>query len=321
MRLVFFIVSNVEAEDRFPQVEGLTVVYKSNKDKVKATWQAVSDAQKYKIKVMNASNELVKKKTVDKTKKKFKGKLFANGATYTFKVKAKKTDSKKGSKWTIVSYTHGQTGAAPMESALSYTSGTGRSGAYYLPQGYDLEAKPLMLVYHGTGGNGQGMLDAFQSLAEEHGFIIVAPDSGTDASVWYVNAAGAPCTDITHVENCLNEVLALPNVTVDSNHALAVGYSGGGQPALNFSSQKDMFTHFAMLHMRLYVSNYDIVGTNAMSGWFSTGTTDPIQPPIAVGASAVYMTSIGFASSYHEYDTDHGMTSTEREELVDWWLS
>ena len=62
--------------------------------------------------------------------------------------------------------------------AITTQNTSGRTGAYYLPEGYRDRSLPLMVAFHGTGGSGKSMVGAFGPLADEHAFIIVAPDSG-----------------------------------------------------------------------------------------------------------------------------------------------
>ena len=48
--------------------------------------------------------------------------------------------------------------------------------AYYVPASYDPQiASPLLVLLHGSGGNGEGMLRSWIRLAEEHGYLLLAP--------------------------------------------------------------------------------------------------------------------------------------------------
>ena len=58
-----------------------------------------------------------------------------------------------------------------------------RDGLLYLPRGYKAGvAAPLMIVFHGAGGTGQSAQYVFP-MADEHGVIILAPDS-RDQRTW-----------------------------------------------------------------------------------------------------------------------------------------
>src|SRR4051794_39063262 len=52
-----------------------------------------------------------------------------------------------------------------------------RDGLLYLPRGYKTGvAAPLVVLFHGAGGTAQSVMYAFP-MADEHGVIILAPDS------------------------------------------------------------------------------------------------------------------------------------------------
>src|SRR5262245_5736085 len=54
---------------------------------------------------------------------------------------------------------------------------TGRDGVVYVPKGYAVDRPlPLLLWLHGAGGTGQ-VGDGLGALADEFGFIVLAPDS------------------------------------------------------------------------------------------------------------------------------------------------
>ncbi|PYR48997.1 MAG: hypothetical protein DMF89_13940 [Acidobacteria bacterium] len=54
---------------------------------------------------------------------------------------------------------------------------TARDGALYVPKGYTVERPaPLLLWLHGAGGTGQ-VSDMLGALADEFGYIVLAPDS------------------------------------------------------------------------------------------------------------------------------------------------
>src|SRR5262245_43022176 len=67
--------------------------------------------------------------------------------------------------------------------------------ALFVPSKYDKEKKsPLVVALHGLGGNPQQMIRSrgLTDLAEQHGYIVVAP-MGYNSSGWYgVRAPGAP---------------------------------------------------------------------------------------------------------------------------------
>ncbi len=205
---------------------------------------------------------------------------------------------------------------------LQTTNSSGRKGAYYLPAGYNLKATPMMLAYHGTGGNGDGILSAFVGLAEKYHFIIVAPDSRYHPIYGYTWEVGTEPGEITpdylHALACMDEVLAFPYVSIDSRHVLAVGFSGGGSSAPYIASNSTRFTASATLHGGVFTSG---LGGNKIRPWFSTGQGDTIRTPAHVQGQADSMMYAGFPNvEFHVYSGGHELIAMEIEEMTIWWL-
>jgi poly(3-hydroxybutyrate) depolymerase len=88
---------------------------------------------------------------------------------------------------------------------------TGRQGAYYLPPGHESRALPLLVFLHGTGGKDSLAILRLRALAEQAGFIALAPDSVSPAGGWTVGQGPSETTeDHRHVMACVREILAVP---------------------------------------------------------------------------------------------------------------
>lgn len=204
---------------------------------------------------------------------------------------------------------------------LQTVNSAGRSGAYFLPEGYSQQALPFMLAFHGTGGNGQSMVNLFKGEAESVGFIIVAPDSRvspTGEFTWEVgNTPGEVTPDYSHALDCLAEVRALNGVALDDNFVLAAGYSGGGSSAPYIATNEEVFTHFASMHGGLVAEG---LGENVIPGWFSTGTNDNFRPPSLVESYKDHLEVVGYEVVYMEYPGGHEVSDSEKNELIVWWM-
>jgi len=67
------------------------------------------------------------------------------------------------------------TAAQPAEAVhgtIEVQNSAGRSGSYYLPEGYNLGPLPMLVGFHGTGGSGEDMVGAFALLADEWSFLL-----------------------------------------------------------------------------------------------------------------------------------------------------
>ncbi len=121
-----------------------------------------------------------------------------------------------------------EAGGPGQRRAVQAVTSTGRQGVYYLPRGHESRALPLLVFFHGTGGKGSLAILRLQALAEQEGFIVLAPDSASVSGVWMVGQRpGETTEDHRHVMACVREVLAAPGVRVDPGRVLAAGFSVG----------------------------------------------------------------------------------------------
>ncbi|MBB4099657.1 alpha/beta hydrolase family esterase [Sphingomonas kyeonggiensis] len=119
---------------------------------------------------------------------------------------------------------------------------TGRSAMLHLPTGFSRgRAAPLVMLLHGSGGTGAGMLESSKlaSAADGHGFIVLAPDAGIPVQKGFVwNIPGVPSVtgkmpgaedadDVTFLEGAIDWLAA--NRCIDPSRVYATGLSGGGR--------------------------------------------------------------------------------------------
>ena len=94
--------------------------------------------------------------------------------------------------------------------------------------------RPLLVAFNGTGGNGVGFIES-ANLAPfvEKGFIVVAPDSNANGTVWPVWDAmrigedeGLPNPDLDYIDSLMACLAA--HHEVDENRIYLTGHSAGG---------------------------------------------------------------------------------------------
>lgn len=212
--------------------------------------------------------------------------------------------------------------AAP-PAKLTTKNSAGRDGAYFLPSHYEGQKLPLLVALHSSSSSGASMVEWLRESAERERFIIVAPDSRVAPSgeaTWEVgDTLSAPKTgDFTHVQRCVDEVLAMPGVEIDATHVLIAGHSGGASSAPYIASWDDRYTEFAVLHGGAWPGG---LGPHKVRGWFSTGTTDTMRPLAGVQAAAEGVRRVGFMSvEVHTFTGGHGVGDDELRALLAWWL-
>lgn len=158
-----------------------------------------------------------------------------------------------GIRVTVLAWSSGPENAEATGTGLSRTvqvaTSTGRQGAYYLPQGHESRTLPLLVFFHATGGKGSRAILRLRVLADQEGFIVLAPDSVSVAGVWRVGQRPGDVTeDHTHVMACVREVVAAPGVHINLARVLTARFSVGANAAAYSATQEAMFTDLAVLH-------------------------------------------------------------------------
>ena len=209
---------------------------------------------------------------------------------------------------------------ASLTGTLTASTSTGRRGVYYLPRNPEGRALPVLVMLHGTGGTGSGVLARLRPVAETEKFIAVAPDSVSVAGVWLVEPGARGATeDHRHVVSCLREVRALPGVRIDGSQVLIAGFSVGGGAASYIASHEDPFTAFAVLHGHVVL---DGLGPHRARGWLSTGDRDSRRTAEAMKRLADQLTHReGFGEvEMRVFPGGHELGEDELAAMVAWWL-
>jgi poly(3-hydroxybutyrate) depolymerase len=197
---------------------------------------------------------------------------------------------------------------------------TGRQGAYYLPQGYESRALPLLVFFHGTGSKGSLAIRRLGALAEKEGFIALAPDSVSVAGVWIVGQRpGETTEDRRHVMACVREILTIPGVHIDLARVLAAGFSVGGNAAAYLATHEAIFTDIAVLHGHVASGT---TGSRRPRIWLSAGERDRVRTAESVRAVADQLRQQSFPElTLRIFPADHTLQDDELTTLVGWWLN
>lgn len=120
-------------------------------------------------------------------------------------------------------------------------------GAYtvlaYVPQSAVGNPAPLVINLHPTGGKGLRTLSASRAVADENGFVMIAPDGviGPVFSGWTWNVPGVPTfggdqyppegarDDVAFLSSAIDA--AVEATCIDTSRIYAMGFSGGGRMA------------------------------------------------------------------------------------------
>ena len=200
----------------------------------------------------------------------------------------------------------------PGERALGL--GSDRDGLIYVPANYKAGTPmPLVVLLHGAGGNCYSARSRFP-LADELGFIILAPDS-RDERTWD-ELLGAFGPDQEFIAASLSEVLG--KLSVDRRHVALAGVSDGASYALSLGvGNGDIFTHL-IAFSAAFVLPQRVRGKPRI--FISHGTEDPVMPIATTGRDVVRrLTKLGYDVTYREFAGGHTVPPAIAREAFEWF--
>jgi polyhydroxybutyrate depolymerase len=170
---------------------------------------------------------------------------------------------------------------------------TGRTLLLHLPMGSGNGPLPLVLLFHGSGGSGRGILKTsnLEATADRHGFILAAADAGIPAEDGFAwNIPGVPTIlghvptrddpdDVAFVLEAIDQLVA--QGCADPGQVYATGLSGGGR----------MTSWLACVAADRFAAIAPVVGLRAGNPL----VTDPRQPDPATCQPSRPMPVLAFA--------------------------
>ena len=171
----------------------------------------------------------------------------------------------------------------------------GHTWTYHLhvPLQANSGSAPLVVVFHGAGGNGKDYLtkNGWAALSEQEGFVVAAPDGlpalprlpanfRINPRLWnsgQLNAKSprAKIDDMAFVKALLNDVAQ--RTAVDINRIYATGHSNGA--GMTFKIGAELSSHFAGIATVMGLNTSEGARpTKALPTLMLIGTRDPLNP-------------------------------------------
>jgi poly(3-hydroxybutyrate) depolymerase len=119
-------------------------------------------------------------------------------------------------------------------------SGIRRTFYLFAPESAGSGRAPLLVLLHGSGGEGRDMVAAWQQLAASEGFVVVGPDA-RDRKAWQIRADGP-----AYVHQLVDAVEA--RHPIDRERLYLFGHSGGAVYALALSMIQSEFFAATAVH-------------------------------------------------------------------------
>ena len=193
---------------------------------------------------------------------------------------------------------------------------TGRDGLLYVPPGLRPDrSAPLVVSLHGAGGNAQQAVDLLRPLADEHGLVVLAPESR--ASTWDA-LLGHYGPDVAHLDRSLAHTFE--RLHVDPGRLAIAGFSDGASYALCLGlANGDLFGDVLAFSPGFSAPP---LRRGSPRVFVSHGTGDRVLPIGATSRRLVpRLRGEGYDVRYHEFDGDHTVPPAVSREAVTRFLS
>lgn len=191
---------------------------------------------------------------------------------------------------------------------------SGRDALLYVPEGLGEDGPvPLVLMLHGSGGTGQGVLAMARALADELGMVVLAPDSR--GRTWDI-ILGEYGPDVAFVNLALEAAFA--RCAVDADRVAIGGFSDGASYALSLGvANGDLFTH-------VLAFSPGFMAPPAQRGaprvYVSHGTGDTVLPIERCSRRlAPRLQNAGYALLYREFEGPHIVPAVIAREAFVWF--
>ena len=203
----------------------------------------------------------------------------------------------------------GRLSARPAAGAKTTAAGTrplelerNRDAVLQMPGAVPATPLPLLLMLHGAGGSGQGVLRRVAAAAEDAGVAVLAPDSrdGTWDAI-----RGSFGRDVAFIDRALAKVFEI--VSVDPQRIAVGGFSDGASYALSLGLVNgDLFRTIVAFSPGFIVDGVDAGGRGRPEVFISHGTSDQILPIDQCSRRIVpQLRRSGYTVTFREFEGRH----------------
>lgn len=180
----------------------------------------------------------------------------------------------------------------------------------FVPELAGRDAYRLVVLLHGAGGSARQGLSLMLAAAEQHGLLLVAPQSA--AATWDLVSAGLG-TDVRRLDRVLTEVLASYPVS----RMCIGGFSDGASYALSIGmTNGDMFDAVVAFSPGFAAP---LVTHGSPRIFVSHGDADPVLPIDRCSRKLVpRLRKLGYDVTYDEFEGGHDVPDGIAARAVDW---
>lgn len=208
--------------------------------------------------------------------------------------------------------TPGQTPAPGISSlGINYD----RDSLLYVPAGLPPGPVPLIVGLHGDPGSGHAVLSWFNGLADDLGFILLAPSSRGRS--WDRIVLPHYSEDVINLNRALEITFA--RCDVDPARIGLAGFSAGASYALALGrTNGDFFRRVTAFSPSFYL---DVTRVGQPEFFITHGATDPVSP-ISIGSREIVpkMRADGYEVRYEEFVGGHVIPANLAREAFTWMV-
>lgn len=189
-----------------------------------------------------------------------------------------------------------------------------RGALLYVPPRYQAtRPAPLVLMLHGAGSDAPNALSLLRNIADEAGFLLLAPTSRRSTWDIIIDRYGP---DLTFINRALEQTFA--RYSVDTGRIAIGGFSDGASYALSLGvSNGDLFTHVIAFSPG-FMSPAAERGKPRL--FISHGTRDKVLPIERCSRRIVAQVErAGYDVRYREFEGAHTVPAEIAREAVKWF--
>src|SRR5262245_36627212 len=189
-----------------------------------------------------------------------------------------------------------------------------RDGVLYVPKGYQAGVPtPLVVMFHGAGGSGLSTSSSTFPLADEFGFIVLAPDSRSELTWDLVLGQYGP--DVEFLQDAFRQTLG--RCSIDRQRLTVAGHSDGASYSLSFGiGAGDVFGHIIAMSPGVLSP---VAARGKPKIFISHGVNDTTMPIDDTSRKFVpRLKGLGYDVTYREYEGGHGAPPAIVREAFEW---
>ena len=191
----------------------------------------------------------------------------------------------------------------------------GRDGQLFVPAAYAPERPvPLILTFHGAGGNAQRTINYLIPVADAAGIVVLAPDSR--GQTWDI-MLGDYGPDVAFIDRALKQTFA--RYAIQPERVVISGFSDGASYALSLGLMNgDLFPQIIAFSPG-FMALAGPVGEPRI--FISHGTEDAVLPIERCSRRLVpQLEDAGYDVTYHEFNGPHTVPPATVAEAITWLL-